>query len=168
MNIFLPYENSIEKSVQSLDDVRLNKQAVECYQLLTSALKERNGEVAKNHHPIYLFYKDNPEFIAHYGFLCCLEWEFRFSKQHSLFEKFKSIIMFNDLKHPTNYTPYYMEGAKNSANCIRTTQNVSSLFQNKLCEKWDRDKEKGRTPRWTNREVPNFYKERVTNAQKIE
>jgi hypothetical protein len=32
MNIFLPYENDIEKSVMSLDDKGLNKQILECKQ----------------------------------------------------------------------------------------------------------------------------------------
>lgn len=33
MNIFLPYEEDIERSVRSLDDKRLNKQILECYQM---------------------------------------------------------------------------------------------------------------------------------------
>ena len=62
MNIFLPYENDITKSVQSLDDVRLNKQILETYQLLTSAIKEKNGEKPNGwyKHPVYIFYKDKP------------------------------------------------------------------------------------------------------------
>ena len=56
MNIFLPYENDIGASVQSLDDVRLQKQAVEIYQLLTLAIKEQQeGHEVKAghyHHPV--------------------------------------------------------------------------------------------------------------------
>ena len=44
MNVFLPYERNLKKSVQSLDDKRLNKQILECYQLLTTYVKrEING-----------------------------------------------------------------------------------------------------------------------------
>lgn len=63
-----------------------------------------------------------------------------------------------DFKYDPPFTPYYMEGSKDSHNYIRTTKNVSSLFQNKLCKKWDNDKEKGREPKWTKRDVPEFYK----------
>ena len=65
MNIFLPYENDISKSVESLDDRRLNKQIVECSQLLNNAIKELKGEEIKGYknHPVYLFYKNNPNFI---------------------------------------------------------------------------------------------------------
>ena len=57
------------------------------------------------------------------------------------------------------FTPYYMEGSKDSPNCIRTTENVSRLFQDKLCKMWDNDKANGRPPKWTNRQAPEFYKE---------
>ena len=171
MNVFLPYENDVVASVQSLDDVRLNKQAVECYQLLTSAVKERNGVPIKGHrnHPIYVFYKNNLEFLAYYGYRCCEEYQERFGKEHSLegyfFECLKNLdvtmITFSgnicfDVVQP-KYTPYYMEGSKGQPNYIRTTENVSVLFQSKLCKKWDADKEKGRPPRWTNRNIPDFY-----------
>lgn len=169
MNIFLPYENSIEKSVQSLDDVRLNKQAVECYQLLTSALKERNGQDTKghSHHPVYLFYKDNLKFLTYYGYECCREYRYRFLKEYSLIKFFdnqmESLKMFIDdndgyilgVEIP-KFTPYYMEGSKDSPDCIRTTKNVDILFQQKLISKWQND---NRKPKWTNRDIPKFYEE---------
>ena len=37
------------------------------------------------------------------------------------------------------------------------TENVSELYQNKLCEKWQEDIVKGRPPKWTNRLVSEFY-----------
>ena len=43
MNIFLPYENDIVKSVQSLDDVRLQKQAVEILNYIRNK-KDSDGE----------------------------------------------------------------------------------------------------------------------------
>lgn len=157
MNIFLPYENSIDKSVESLDDVRLQKQAVEAYQLLMTAMKEKRGEETKNHHPVYQFYKNNIDFLAYYGLKCCQEWEYRFNKKHSLTDYFRNKIIFFDFKYNPLYTPYYMSGSKNSPDCIRTTYNVSELFKQKLCRKWDTDKEKGRNPKWTNRPIPEFY-----------
>lgn len=78
MNIFLPYENDITKSVQSLDDTRLNKQILEVYQLLQNAIKEDKGEEINGYknHPVYIFYKNNPVFIIFYGKKCCDEYFF--------------------------------------------------------------------------------------------
>ena len=164
MNIFLPYENNIKKSIECLDDVRLNKQLVECYQLLTSAIKEKNGEQIKGHknHPIYLFYKNNIKFLSYYGWKCCEEYFFRFSKSHKLRDFFINImydlfIEYKDKLVPQpSYIPYYMEGSKYSIDCIRTTKKdvVSQLFQAKLINKWLNDKKQ---PKWTDQKLPNFF-----------
>jgi hypothetical protein len=50
-----------------------------------------------------------------------------------------------------------MSGSKNSLDCIRTTENVSNLFRQKLIMKWNNDKLKNRNPKWTNRESPKWY-----------
>ncbi len=160
MNIFLPYEDDIVKSVQSLDDVRLNKQILETYQLLISAIKEKNGEKPNGwyKHPIYVFYKDNIRFLANYGYNCCREYYYRFKKPHKLEERFNDYIHDFFAEQEPKFTPYYMEGSKGQPNYIRTTENVSALFQQKLIKKWEQDKAKGRQPKWTNRDVPEFYK----------
>ena len=163
MNIFLPYENDIEKSVQALDDKRLNKQALEAYQLLQNALKERNGEGVKGYknHPIYVHYKENIRFLLAYGYHCCAEWQYRFHKVHNLLQPFMYyIVQFGINIDYVSYEPFYMEGTKGQPNYIRTKENVSALYQKKLCGKWDNDKANGRPPKWTNRETPSFYKEK--------
>lgn len=162
MNIFLPYEDSVERSVQSLDDLRLNKQILECYQLLSNAIKEKNGGVVVGYknHPIYAHYKGNIPFLANYGYQCCMEFMRRFDKVHSLHPIFLNYnYQFNSKCYngQPEYVPFYMEGSKDSPNCIRTTENVSELYQKKLIDKWDTDKAKGRNPKWTNRGVPEFY-----------
>lgn len=178
MNIFLPYEKSVVKSVEALDDVRLQKQLVETYQLLTLALKEQSeGKEIKAghyHHPIYLFYKNNIPFLAYYGYECCREYDYRFKKWHSLTWYFDNELEnqglfgidddgFVNYCEIPKFTPYYMEGSKGQPNYIRTTENVSALFQAKLCKKWEQDKAKGREPKWTNRQVPEFYKKEKQN-----
>ena len=62
-----------------------------------------------------------------------------------------------DTTRQVAYIPYYMEGSIKDKNCIRTTENVSKLFQEKLILKWNKDSEKGRPPKWTNTIMPNFY-----------
>ena len=166
MNIFLPYENDVNKSVQSLCDLRLNKQILECYQLFKNALKEKNEEEVKGYknHPIYVHYKSNIEFLAMYGLCCCREYYGRFHKTHKLEETFIQFMWGKTA--PVEYTPFYMQGSKGQLNYIRTTENVSELYQKKLCEKWENDKAKGRPPKWTNRDIPSFYKEN-TGEDKI-
>lgn len=159
MNIFLPYENDIQKSAQSLDDLRLNKQILECYQLLSNAIKEEIGEEIKGYknHPIYVHYKGNLPFLMFYGYKCCVEYQYRFQRQHKLTMGFMSAIMlFGAVEEALTYTPFYMEGSKGQPNYIRTTENVSALYQAKLINKWETDKI---PPKWTNREMPSFYKE---------
>lgn len=179
MNIFLPYENSVVKSVEALDDLRLQKQIVETYQLLTLALKEQSeGKEIKAghyHHPVYLFYKDNIKFLDSYGTMCCIEYYYRFNKGHKLSDVFgkycgkvvefgNDCYLYNLFAEP-DFTPYYMEGSKGQPNYIRTTENVSALFQKKLINKWNNDKAKGRMPKWTNRDVPEFYRKEIWNVQ---
>lgn len=166
MNIFLPYEKNVVASIRSLDDLRLNKQILECYQLLCNALKEKNGEEIKGYknHPIYLHYKDNLQFLCEYGLACCNEYKYRFKKDHKLFSSFVEKWKSKEIpkRMVCRYTPFYMEGSIGQSNYIRTIENVSELFQKKLCIKWENDKIKsnGKRPTWTNRQKPNFYKEK--------
>jgi hypothetical protein len=170
MNIFLPYENDIRKSVKSLDDLRLNKQILETYQLLRLAIDESKGvDISKRgykKHPIYLHYKKDLYFLALYGYFCCDEFLHRFNKHHKLrsyfyYIKNEAMVLWvfektkKDEKHDTfEYTPFYMEGSKGKPNYIRTTENVGELYQQRLINKWQNDK---RQPKWTNREMPSFY-----------
>ena len=176
MNIFLPYENDIGASVQSLDDVRLNKQILECYQLVQNCIKENDGEKIKGYknHPVYVFYKNSPDFLIYYGKKCCDEYFFRFRKKHKLNGRFWELSVFYKLSVAFSvvfnntlfeYTPFYMEGSKGQPNYIRTTENVSKLFQAKLCKKWEQDKAKGRMPKWTNRQVPEFYRKEMMKSE---
>lgn len=181
MNIFLS-QDSVADSVKDLDDVRLQKQAVEVYQLLTLAIKEQQeGHEVKAghyHHPVYLFYKDNIPFLAYYGYECCREYYYRFNKWHSLVWFFDNELErqglfgldtdgYVEYCEIPKFTPYYMEGSKGKPNYIRTTDNVSALFQQKLINKWNSDKAKGRPPKWTNRQVPEFYKKEMGNGTHI-
>ena len=154
MNIFLPYENDIIKSLQSLDDRRLVKQVMECKILTDIALGKKSGYA---NHPVSKHYKDYPSFLIDYGLASCKEYEHRYQKMHQYLPYFEEI---HKLEESYPFIPFYVEGSKRSPNCIRTSDNVSQLFQQKLIHKWNEDTVKGRPPRWTNREVADFYIER--------
>ena len=151
MNIFLPYEEDIEKSVQSLDDRRLVKQVMECKILLDIALGKKSGYA---NHPVSKHYKDFPAFLIQYGLASCKEYEHRYNKTHQYLPYF---LEREEANTPPNYIPYYAAGSIKSPDCIRTTDNVSVLFQQKLIQKWDDDTGKGRAPKWTNRGAAEFY-----------
>ena len=163
MNIFLPYENNIGLSVESLDDKRLNKQILECKQLLSLAIDEKAcvniSKRGYRNHPIYTHYKDNLKFLSIYGYLCCREFQYRFDKNHSLHNYFYDLwIMYSKYDMRTSYTPFYMEGSKGQSNYIRTTENVSQLYQRKLVDKWINSKY---NVKWTNRDIPKFFSKYV-------
>ena len=162
MNIFLPYEDNVVASVRALDDKRLIKQISECYQLLYNAIAERAGYEVKGYknHPIYVHYKDSIGFLIFYCGVCCYEYRWRFGKEHKYYYVLASGLI--PKNHPQRdellnpkFVPFYMEGSKGQPNYIRTTENVSELFQRKLIKKWQNDK---RPPKWTNGEMPEFYK----------
>ena len=156
MNIFLPYETDITKSVQALDDKRLNKQILEVKQILDVTMGKSAGYA---NHPVTQWYKKYPKFLIEYFANCLTEYKFRFGKEHKYTDigrKYLPIIGFGIY---IKWEPYYAEGSKSNPNYIRTTKNVSKLFQQKLCNKWHNDITKGRPPKWTNRRKPEFWEE---------
>lgn len=157
MNIFLPYENDIEKSIQCIDNKRLIKQIQEAKVLLDGARAYEKGEVPNFYfkHPVAQHYKNEPEFLAYYGFQCCKEYWFRYNKYHQYYDYFENLCEnWYKIKDIPAFTPYYMELPKSNPNHIRTTQFVGDLFQAKLIKKWLEDK---KSPMWTNRAMPDFF-----------
>ena len=169
MNIFLPYETNFRASVRALDDKRLNKQLLECYQLINNVIKERKGEkvVGYKNHPIYLHYKQYFQALILYAWNCCMEYLDRFEKFHALHNQINWLYLTEvDTSIAIPFTPFYMQGSKGQPNYIRTTEKVSELYQNRLIEKWENDKANGRQPKWTNQEPPIFYKYYLNKKQR--
>jgi hypothetical protein len=158
MNVFMPCASVIE-STQSLDDLRLKKQILECKVLLDGAIAYKNGEKPNGYfkHPVAQHYKDYPAFLAFYGLACCNEYFDRFDKLHNYNDYFRKYAE-NFLRADNVYMLLYAEGRKNTPECIRETDNekVYELFKNKLNNKWLADIEKGRPPKWTKRGKPEW------------
>lgn len=152
MNIFMP-EETIYDSVRALDDKRLVKQILECKTILDVALDETKKGYAR--HPVVVYYKDYPRYIADYAVEACVAYAERFHKHHNLSSWFWDKMVGLRLSIDSYPKPFYCEGSKTDTNCIRTTENTVELFRNKLCKKWDNDKY---PPKWTNREPPVWYK----------
>lgn len=149
MNLFMPYK-SVVKSVRALDDRRLIKQILECKVLLDIALGKKSGYA---NHPVSVHYKDHADFLRFYGLFACIEYKIRFNQSHRYEDEF--CVHYREKNVPV----LYAAGSKGSANCVRdTSEKVYEMFQQKLIEKWDNDKV---PPKWTNRERPEFYKEKT-------
>ena len=62
MQIFLPYKSPIDVA-RSLDPRRLNKQIIECRQIL-AAIDQKSS--AWSHHPVVLMYREHRLFVENY------------------------------------------------------------------------------------------------------
>lgn len=152
MNIFLPYPNNVNRSVRSLDDVRLSKQILECQTIIDVD----NGAKGYSNHPIvkhYVSSKRQIKFVRYFGYQCCKEFKYRFGKDHAYADRFPRIYYF--LGTP-QFLPLYLEGRKPNQYVTTDPKEVEFMFQAKLISKWLNDK---RTPKWTKRPIPAFLRE---------
>lgn len=99
MNTFLPYKN-FDYSARVLDDKRLNKQIVECQQILQCILQQTKPQAVGlpaitktgwNAHPAVRMWMDWPESLAEYAEAMNREWERRkrikFANQGLLYDE---------------------------------------------------------------------------------
>ena len=73
MQTFLPHADFVT-SVSCLDNMRLGKQRVEAFQIITALLR---GNGAWYNHPATKMWKDNIQALMYYHDLCIIEWESR-------------------------------------------------------------------------------------------
>lgn len=73
MQTFLPYPNFKDSAI-CLDNKRLNKQIIECYQILKALHGETKGWV---NHPATLMWKGYENSLVCYGVWCCWVWKSR-------------------------------------------------------------------------------------------
>ena len=157
MNIFRPYLDN-DNSVSALDNKRLNKQILECWQIYNIAKQinaDPNAKVGYMHHPVVQYYKQYPVFVLWYAYEACLEHWCRFSKDHKLFrpvvDELSRLGVFYDDTDRYIYPPiFYCEGSKTDKNCKRIIGgDADILFKQKLFDKWDKDETAGRPPQWS-------------------
>lgn len=102
MQTFLPYP-SLEKSVKCLDSKRLNKQIVECYQILKVLNNETKGY---KHHPAVLMWQGYDQGLISYAVSCCREYEVRYKKIHSIEDKLRLYCNNTQIRFPKWYGTY--------------------------------------------------------------
>lgn len=162
MNIFMP-EPTISKSVEALDDKRLLKQILECYQIVKINDRVLAGEekVGYSHHPVVEYYRDKRRFVCEYGYKACLERWARTGKGHKYWDffaqeenKYDRWQVFLKVCYIDKRPDLYFVESKYMYN-IKSLPDVCKEFRQKLINKWNTDKKR---PCWTGSECPAWYK----------
>ena len=89
MQTFLPYPD-FAKSAACLDNKRLNKQIVECKQILMALSGESKGW---RNHPAVLMWKGCECCLAGYAYFCASEFESRTDHRHKLRDFSLKVLM---------------------------------------------------------------------------
>ena len=166
MNIFMS-EPTIEQSVAALDDSGLNKQILECRQIINANDRVLAGEekVGYANHPVVVFYRDKRDFLLEYGYHACTEYYWRFGKKHSYDKYFEDAFILRGsplLSYPVCYIdkrPGYNLFLISASlpieyDSVSAAKVLVNEFRKKLVNKWDNDKRK---PKWTRRGCPSWY-----------
>lgn len=99
MQTFLPYK-SFSKTAKSLDNRRLGKQRVECYQILKALSDPGYGW---QNHPAVKMWKDYKNALVEYGITICDEW-IRRGYKDTCREKIRGFYLF----HQTSPRPTWL------------------------------------------------------------
>jgi hypothetical protein len=167
MNIFASNQDPIFAAF-NLDDKRLGKMILETAQLLSTAVSLHGGKAPyrSTHvkHPATIWAsrtKANFDWLLSHGIALGNEFHHRFGKYHKSSEVIQSI----EQQNLRNYIP---DGdLEMFANCtvnkdkgisFKHIQDPVLAYQSYLSARWITDK---RVPKWTNRQAPVWYKEKV-------
>ena len=166
MNLLIS-DPDLKKSAQALDDARLIKQILECYQIckINEAFLSGNTQIGYRNHPVVVYYRDKLELVVDFGAACCTEYLRRFKRVHAYFDllckkriylKLKNInqtskdpkSILSHMSTDSTTVPIYVDG-QNSV----IGDSVYNLFKQKLNDKWLYGKA---IPRWKNYNPPDW------------
>lgn len=171
MNLLIS-DPDLNKSAQALDDARLIKQILECYQIykINESFLSGNTQIGYKNHPVVVYYRDKPELVVDFGTACCTEYLRRFKKVHAYFDLLCNKKLYLKLKN-TNETNKDINNIFSSINTDSTIipiyvdgqnsiidNSVYNLFKQKLNDKWLYGKA---TPRWKNYNPPEWARKEV-------
>lgn len=155
MNIFLTRKDYY-KAIQDLDDDLLKSQILLIRSILQiSELKKKEREnILQKLSPAAQYYIDKVEFLSFLGYICCLEYEYRFS-EHPLKKYFKNYCdIYNvSLFLQPNIDLYFERKEFGNINKSGTIKGAENLMRRQLFWKW---KNYSNPPRWTKREKPSW------------
>lgn len=166
MNLLIS-DPDLKKSAEALDDARLIKQILECYQIykINEDFLSGNTQIGYRNHPVVVYYRDKPELVVDFGAACCNEYLRRFKKVHAYFDllckkkiylKLKNINhtskdiknIFSHINTDSTIVPIYVDGQISIVG-----NDTYNLFKQKLNNKWLYGKA---IPRWKNHNPPEW------------
>jgi len=140
-----------------LDDRRLNKQIIECCQILSTALWIENCDLAETlysedkiylptheNHPICRNTKYFYNNLLKYTFECIVEWKYRFNKIHGC-NKYLTNLKTYDIFNKYTAQPFI-----NATTNHKHIDNLHEAYKQELQLKWKNSK-----PKWTKRGTKN-------------
>lgn len=155
MNIFLTRKDYY-KAIQDLDDDLLKSQILLIRSILQiSALKKKEKDDILNElSPTAQYYSDKEEFLSFLGYICCLEYEYRFST-HPFKTYFKNNCELRDVSlfNPPVVLPYFERNEFGNLKKSGTIKGAEKLMRRQLFWKW---KNYSNPPKWTKREKPSW------------
>ena len=171
MNLFTTSDNT-KACVQALDDVLLGKSIVETAQMLSTAI-HLNDKIKNKPEGIYKKYNANEEhnkwvrenktnykWTIHYLIDALTEYSYRFDKTHDTWNVAKILVQYEQYFEDGEMTPFTRKFSKDIENYdeLMETKNTCYAYQKYLSTKWRMKEEQGKTPNWTKRGSPEFYK----------
>ena len=128
MQTFLPYE-SFEQSAKVLDNKRLNKQIVECYQILKAITDSTYGWQS---HPIVKMWEGYPTSLLIYAFSMYKERKNRTGKEHQSYINMEDYYYSNNLKYVETISPVWLGNEKfhdsHKSNLLRKDKSYYSQY----------------------------------------
>jgi hypothetical protein len=158
MAIYLPFPNNLELNMEVLDDKSLVKQTKDIILIFEEILKYKQ-EKSYLDAPVVEIYKDDLNFVATYGLVCINEYKYRFGKVLSggggILDYCNSHGITEEVQ--CSFVPCYLSKGHKAKK-----DGCDLLFQGELVEKWVTAKKE---PKWTKRDVPEFF-QRYVNADR--
>lgn len=130
MNTFLPIPD-LENAPKYIDDIRLNKQIVEGYQILKCNIRVLSGEqnVGWRNHKAVRMWRGYESSLFHYVARCAEEWACRGNKQPQDHKSYRSLFTdFGYLQHKDRVDPPWSKDAV-FFNAMCSTHRASLLWK---------------------------------------
>ena len=171
MNLFTTSDNT-KACVQALDDVLLGKTIIESAQMLSTAI-HLNDKIVEKPEGIYKKYNANEEhnkwvrenqtnykWTVHYLLDGLTEFHYRFGKPHDTWNVAKIVVQYENDFEQGEMTPFTRKFSKDTENFdeLMSMTNTCQAYQQYLCTKWRTKTTQGKSPIWTKRGAPEFYK----------
>lgn len=134
MQTFLPFR-SFQQSVSVLDNLRLNKQIVECFQIWNALVFGRGGWLK---HPAVRMWRGHESSLLSYGWFCYDEWQKRWENKQrggrrchetgeilkQIFEESKDSLVWE----APDWTPYGLIHSSHRASLLAKNYDFYSQF----------------------------------------